>query len=110
MEAASHAVLARDNLIMFLYYLVSSCLQFALIGLGVMYVMQKGRQKRGKENKDEQLRDKKRRRDEDLRFKHEHSNQRMPEWRKFSKAVNICLLYTSPSPRDLSTSRMPSSA
>ena len=24
--------------------------------------------------------------------------------------VNICLLYTSPSPRDLSTSRMPSSA
>ena len=26
------------------------------------------------------------------------------------KAGNICLLYTSPSPRDLSTSRMPSSA
>ena len=25
-------------------------------------------------------------------------------------AVTICLLYTSPSPRDLSTSRMPSSA
>ena len=25
-------------------------------------------------------------------------------------AMNICLLYTSPSPRDLSTSRMPSSA
>ena len=25
-------------------------------------------------------------------------------------AINICLLYTSPSPRDLSTSRMPSSA
>ena len=24
--------------------------------------------------------------------------------------LNICLLYTSPSPRDLSTSRMPSSA
>ena len=24
--------------------------------------------------------------------------------------INICLLYTSPSPRDLSTSRMPSSA
>ena len=24
--------------------------------------------------------------------------------------VNVCLLYTSPSPRDLSTSRMPSSA
>ena len=27
-----------------------------------------------------------------------------------SKYSNICLLYTSPSPRDLSTSRMPSSA
>ena len=25
-------------------------------------------------------------------------------------ANNVCLLYTSPSPRDLSTSRMPSSA
>ena len=25
-------------------------------------------------------------------------------------ATNLCLLYTSPSPRDLSTSRMPSSA
>ena len=27
-----------------------------------------------------------------------------------SDTINICLLYTSPSPRDLSTSRMPSSA
>ena len=27
-----------------------------------------------------------------------------------SESTNICLLYTSPSPRDLSTSRMPSSA
>ena len=27
-----------------------------------------------------------------------------------SQTINICLLYTSPSPRDLSTSRMPSSA
>ena len=26
------------------------------------------------------------------------------------EAINFCLLYTSPSPRDLSTSRMPSSA
>ena len=26
------------------------------------------------------------------------------------RVANICLLYTSPSPRDLSTSRMPSSA
>ena len=28
----------------------------------------------------------------------------------FCITTNICLLYTSPSPRDLSTSRMPSSA
>ena len=28
----------------------------------------------------------------------------------FLNRVSICLLYTSPSPRDLSTSRMPSSA
>ena len=28
----------------------------------------------------------------------------------FPLTVNYCLLYTSPSPRDLSTSRMPSSA
>ena len=27
-----------------------------------------------------------------------------------TSTINICLLYTSPSPRDLSTSRMPSSA
>ena len=27
-----------------------------------------------------------------------------------SEEINVCLLYTSPSPRDLSTSRMPSSA
>ena len=30
--------------------------------------------------------------------------------KKYSPFLNICLLYTSPSPRDLSTSRMPSSA
>ena len=29
---------------------------------------------------------------------------------KLAKVANGCLLYTSPSPRDLSTSRMPSSA
>ena len=28
----------------------------------------------------------------------------------FAEHQNLCLLYTSPSPRDLSTSRMPSSA
>ena len=28
----------------------------------------------------------------------------------WNQIINICLLYTSPSPRDLSTSRMPSSA
>ena len=31
-------------------------------------------------------------------------------FRIFADDTNICLLYTSPSPRDLSTSRMPSSA
>ena len=30
--------------------------------------------------------------------------------REFVKRSDACLLYTSPSPRDLSTSRMPSSA
>ena len=29
---------------------------------------------------------------------------------EFTKSVNICLLYTSPSPRDVEESRMPSSA
>ena len=35
-----------------------------------------------------------------------------PQLEKWEEATNlaICLLYTSPSPRDLSTSRMPSSA
>ena len=32
------------------------------------------------------------------------------EYTSISAITNICLLYTSPSPRDLSTSRMPSSA
>ena len=44
--------------------------------------------------------------------------QREREWKKdkvihkqeISKLEKTCLLYTSPSPRDLSTSRMPSSA
>ena len=31
-------------------------------------------------------------------------------WSSYSEITNGCLLYTSPSPRDLSTSRMPSSA
>ena len=31
-------------------------------------------------------------------------------WNQFSGEPVVCLLYTSPSPRDLSTSRMPSSA
>ena len=33
-----------------------------------------------------------------------------PLWKKVAGEDQICLLYTSPSPRDLSTSRMPSSA
>ena len=34
----------------------------------------------------------------------------LPSWRWAERAERCCLLYTSPSPRDLSTSRMPSSA
>ena len=36
-----------------------------------------------------------------------HEPTRVPRW---FMTFNSCLLYTSPSPRDLSTSRMPSSA
>eukprot|EP00831_Metopus_contortus_P018677 TRINITY_DN17982_c0_g1_i4.p1 TRINITY_DN17982_c0_g1~~TRINITY_DN17982_c0_g1_i4.p1 ORF type:complete len:148 (-),score=35.90 TRINITY_DN17982_c0_g1_i4:71-514(-) len=41
------------------------------------------------------------------------SQQRWSDWKTpiyVMYIINICLLYTSPSPRDLSTSRMPSSA
>ena len=34
----------------------------------------------------------------------------LPNWRELNSPIKTCLLYTSPSPRDLSTSRMPSSA
>ena len=33
-----------------------------------------------------------------------------PHLHRLNERIRICLLYTSPSPRDLSTSRMPSSA
>ena len=33
-----------------------------------------------------------------------------PKTSAFKKFINICLLYTSPSPRDMRRSRMPSSA
>ena len=39
--------------------------------------------------------------------------ERLKDWNEIHKHFEIkkiCLLYTSPSPRDLSTSRMPSSA
>ena len=45
---------------------------------------------------------------EDLSVKWESEGQETK--RLFSYCINSCLLYTSPSPRDLSTSRMPSSA
>ena len=35
---------------------------------------------------------------------------KLPSSRALSTQLSVCLLYTSPSPRDLSTSRMPSSA
>ena len=37
-------------------------------------------------------------------------NQASNSWFNFITFTSTCLLYTSPSPRDLSTSRMPSSA
>ena len=40
----------------------------------------------------------------------EVSNWIMQKFDWIFDSINICLLYTSPSPRDLSTSRMPSSA
>ena len=45
----------------------------------------------------------------DKRFIYEESFQ-MPFLLRHPSSVKACLLYTSPSPRDLSTSRMPSSA
>ena len=38
------------------------------------------------------------------------NDQTTEEYREELQNYSICLLYTSPSPRDLSTSRMPSSA
>ena len=44
-------------------------------------------------------------------FAHYHVTKMIPQkYRNIWHGYNICLLYTSPSPRDLSTSRMPSSA
>ena len=40
----------------------------------------------------------------------EDDHQIKLSWNELADAVSTCLLYTSPSPRDLSTSRMPSSA
>ena len=54
--------------------------------------------------------------DEVLCVENAHTNENLKEWLNYKKEEleNIqysnCLLYTSPSPRDLSTSRMPSSA
>ena len=38
------------------------------------------------------------------------TNNHHPEWFNLYKMVKVCLLYTSPSPRDKRQSRMPSSA
>ena len=40
----------------------------------------------------------------------EHHNKKINLDKRMLEAYYACLLYTSPSPRDLSTSRMPSSA
>ena len=39
-----------------------------------------------------------------------HLKPHAPEFKKLTCRYNVCLLYTSPSPRDLLGSRMPSSA
>ena len=46
------------------------------------------------------------------RFVDDYVNNLTPDQMReiISEQSHICLLYTSPSPRDLSTSRMPSSA
>ena len=40
----------------------------------------------------------------------ERAKQLLDDFDRVCRLANVCLLYTSPSPRDLSTSRMPSSA
>ena len=40
----------------------------------------------------------------------EKKDEKNPQKKNFSKLFKICLLYTSPSPRDISGSRMPSYA
>ena len=45
----------------------------------------------------------------DKDFTREELFEQFPGARTFPQ-IKVCLLYTSPSPRDLSTSRMPSSA
>ena len=47
---------------------------------------------------------------EDIRLKNQNVMILMLTARTLDTDLEICLLYTSPSPRDLSTSRMPSSA
>ena len=46
----------------------------------------------------------------DSHFSDELAEIESPEKREFDELINNCLLYTSPSPRDRTTSRMPSSA
>ena len=47
---------------------------------------------------------------EELGYSQEWISKRANQIRDISQEYQFCLLYTSPSPRDLSTSRMPSSA
>ena len=48
--------------------------------------------------------------DGDMLLEPDPSTKRTVPWANETTGQIICLLYTSPSPRDLSTSRMPSSA
>ena len=47
---------------------------------------------------------------EKIILKHIKGARDIPGFNKWHNEYRFCLLYTSPSPRDLSTSRMPSSA
>ena len=62
------------------------------------------------EYKEDRYKEHKRGRKRDKRQRGNYRSNKDDEWESGYKPKNSCLLYTSPSPRDLSTSRMPSSA
>ena len=49
-------------------------------------------------------------RGDDYPYYYKNGSQNIDKWRLYSRQCTSCLLYTSPSPRDVEESRMPSSA